>query len=111
MNDVVPNYIELTTVDLARARTFYGDALALVFTDYGPAYAAVESGPAEVGFRVVEMQTPPMPLFESKALEDTLARVERAGGRVVSPVTPYPGGRRFEFLDPDGHRIGVYQRA
>jgi predicted enzyme related to lactoylglutathione lyase len=111
MNDVIPNYIELTTVDLSRARAFYTEALACAFTDYGPDYAAVEGGPTEVGFRVVAAPTPPMPLFESKALEETLAHVERAGGRVVSPITPYPGGRRFEFLDPDGHRIGVYQRV
>jgi predicted enzyme related to lactoylglutathione lyase len=111
MSEVIPNYIELTTSDLPRARSFYADALGFTFTDYGPAYAAVEGGPAELGFRAAEKTAPPMPVFESAALEASLARVERAGGQIVSPITPYPGGRRFEFLDPDGQRIAVYQRA
>lgn len=111
MPTVVPNYLELTTTDLPRAQRFYEAALGFVFTPYGPAYAAVEGGPAEVGLRSAEVLAPPMPVFESDDLEASLTAVEAAGGRVVSPITAYPGGRRFELLDPDGHRVAVYQRA
>jgi predicted enzyme related to lactoylglutathione lyase len=111
MATVTPNYLELTSSDLPRTQRFYEQALGFAFTGYGPGYAAVEGGPAEVGFRVAAAPVAPMPVFESDDVEASLVAVEAAGGQVVSPITPYPGGRRFEFLDPDGHRIAIYQRA
>ena len=42
-------------------------------------------------------------------LEETLAGVERAGGRVTRPIFAFPGGRRFHFTDPHGHELAVMQ--
>ena len=111
MPTVTPNYIELTSADLDRTRQFYAAALGFVFTPYGPGYTAVEGGPAEVGFRRADAPAPPLPVFESDDVDTSLSRFIAAGGTVVLPITSYPGGRRFEGLDPDGHRIAVYQRA
>ncbi len=42
------------------------------------------------------------------ALEDALARVEKAGGEVVSDVISIPAGRFAYCRDPDGNSIGVF---
>ena len=44
----------------------------------------------------------------SEALEDTLRRVEQAGGAVVRPVFRFPGGRRFHFAEPGGNELAVW---
>ena len=44
----------------------------------------------------------------STALEDSLAKVEVAGGRITKPIFAFPGGRRFQFTDPDGYELAVW---
>lgn len=111
MPTVIPNYLELTTTDLGQARAFYEAALGLRFTPYGTEYAAAEGGPTEVGLRRAPTAAPPLPVFEADDLEAVLAALQVAGGVLVRDIYPYPGGRRFEALDPDGNRIAVYQRS
>jgi len=45
----------------------------------------------------------------SEDLDGSVAAVEAAGGRLVTPPEAYPGGRRFTFTDPAGNVLGVYQ--
>ena len=44
----------------------------------------------------------------STALEDSLAKVEVAGGRITKPIFAFPGGQRFQFTDPDGYELAVW---
>lgn len=108
---ITPNYLELTVGDLDEARTFYGAALGFDFTDYGDDYTAVEGGPVEIGLSSSDSGAPvaPLPVFESDDLEAALADVRQAGGRVVREPYDFPGGRRFQFLDPSGNEIAIYQ--
>ena len=59
------------------------------------------------------MRTPVSPLvvLYSTALEDSLVRVEQAGGRITKPIFAFPGGRRFQFTDPDGYELAVWSAA
>lgn len=41
-------------------------------------------------------------------LEATLARIERAGGRIEKPIFSFPGGRRFHFCEPSGNEFAVW---
>lgn len=41
--------------------------------------------------------------------EEAMARVEKAGGKVVSPVIDIPPGRFFYGLDLDGNSIGLFE--
>ncbi|MGL5865604.1 MAG: VOC family protein [Dermatophilaceae bacterium] len=41
-------------------------------------------------------------------LDASLAAVRAAGGIIVQEPFDFPGGRRFEFTDPDGHQVGVW---
>ena len=106
-----PNYLELAATDLPATKAFYTRALGFSFTDYGPGYAAVEGGAVQIGLRAAEAAAPPLPVFETRELEAALAAVEAAGGKIVAPIFSYPGGRRFEFVDPAGNRVAIYQTA
>ncbi|WP_164119169.1 VOC family protein [Sphingorhabdus sp. Alg239-R122] len=109
MTKVTPNYVEMKAVDLMATKTFYTKALGFKFTDYGPEYAAVEGGPVQLGFASGEEPAAPMPTFETDNLEAALNAVEKAGGAVKVPIFVFPGGRRFQFLDPSGNEVAIYQ--
>lgn len=120
MSDATLDYVELPATDLAAAKAFYASAFGWAWTDYGPTYAAARSGSIEVALNA---EAPPGPAHEAGAenavgpflllgttrLDAVEAAVREAGGRIVTPTYPYPGGVRFHFADPSGNVLGVYQ--
>lgn len=106
---ITPNYLELSAPDLAASRSFYEQALGFSFTDYGDAYAAVEGGPVVIGLAAGSDPAVPLPTFETDDLEQAKAAVLAAGGRITREPFDYPGGRRFQFLDPGDNELAIYQ--
>lgn len=43
-----------------------------------------------------------------KALTASLTSVREAGGTIVKEPFPFPGGCRFQFLDPAGNELAVW---
>lgn len=109
MPKIIPNYLEMKATDLGASKTFYEKAFGFAFTDYGPDYAAVEGGPVQIGIAAGEEPPAPMPTFETDDLEAALAQVKAANGQIVKEVFAYPGGQRFECLDPSGNRLAIYK--
>lgn len=110
------SYIEFGVTDLAATRAFYESAFGWQFNDYGPAYSGIRSpeGDGEVGG--LNPGTPPnaagpLVLLFSDDLDASVVAVEEAGGVVVAGPYDFPGGRRFEFTDPSGNRLGVFADA
>lgn len=106
-------YIEFGVTDLDAARTFYESAFGWEFNVYGPDYSGIRSpdGIGEVGglnANADPSTSGTLILLFSVDLESSVEEVESAGGTVIAPPYDYPGGRRFEFLDPSGNRLGVY---
>lgn len=106
---ITPNYLELSAADLAASRSFYEQALGFSFTAYGDSYAAVEGGPVEIGLAAGTDPAVPLPVFETDDLEAALGAVVAAGGRITREPFGYPGGRRFQFLDPADNELAIYQ--
>lgn len=107
------NYIEFNVTDMARSQQFYQAAFGWKFTDYGPEYAGIrkQAGEGETGgFRLVEQSVPggPLVILYSSDLESSFASVREAGGEISSEILEFPGGRRFQFLDPDGVELAVW---
>jgi len=48
--------------------------------------------------------------FSVISLDDLLTRLERKGGKVLSPAKDSPWGRRAVILDPIGHKVELLQR-
>ena len=105
------DYLELPAraARSTRVKAFYSAAFSWSFTDYGPTYSAFDEG-LEGGFQAEAAEAPakPLPVLYSENLEETLAAVEAAGGQIVRPIFPFPGGRRFHFTDPAGNELAVW---
>ena len=103
------NYVELPVSDIAAARSFYEQAFGWEMTQFGPSYAATLTGDTDVGLQAdaAEATRAPLPVIEVLDLEAALAAVEAAGGRIARPIFAFPGGRRFQFLDPSGNEVAA----
>lgn len=109
------DYIEFPVADLERAKRFYAEAFGWTFNDYGEQYVGIRrpgGNPEQEagGFRPVDSVTPGgvLVILYSDDLEASLARVRSAGGEITAEPFSFPGGRRFEFADPDGHVLAVW---
>ena len=112
----VLDYVEIAVEDLAAAKAFYGAALGWEFNDYGGEYAGIRDSrdpSREVGG--LNPVTPSsrgggvLALVRTEDADEAQASVLAAGGRIETPMSEYPGGRRFTFADPWGNVIGVYE--
>jgi predicted enzyme related to lactoylglutathione lyase len=104
-----PNFIELPAHDLERAKAFYRSVFAWDLTDFGPTYACTMTGDVDVGLQAdaAEASKSPLPVICVTDLESAFAAVAAAGGKIVKPIFAFPGGRRFQFLDPSGNELAV----
>lgn len=110
------SYVELGVTDLVATRAFYESAFGWEFNDYGGAYAGIKSvsGNGEIGGlnpQAKPSDSGPLILLYSQDLDASVASVTQAGGTIAAPPYDYPGGRRFEFFDPSGNRLGVFTTA
>ena len=107
------NYVEFPAKDLAETKTFFQSVFGWSFVDYGPEYTAFENQGLDGGFFQSDLASSPQKgaaliVFYSNQLEDTLAKVEKAGGSIVRPIYSFPGGRRFHFTEPSGNEFAVW---
>jgi len=107
------DYVEFPASDFDAVQAFYEKAFAWEFTDYGPEYRAYSDGKIEGGFRkssaVSSTETgAALVVLYARDLEDTRDRVLECGGRIVTDIFSFPGGRRFQFADPHGNELGVW---
>lgn len=107
------NYVEFHSSDLPATKKFYGDVFGWEFQDYGPEYVAFSGAGLDGGFFLSEKSSSSdggavLVVFYSERLEETLAKVEAAGGKIIKPVFSFPGGRRFHFADPSGNEFAVW---
>ena len=111
------NYVELRATDLAESKRFYSEAFGWEWVDYGPTYAAITGAGLDGGIRLDEenrepsVRPPVLPalvILYAQDIEAAEARVRSAGGEIVKPIFPFPGGRRFHFLDPAGNELAVW---
>ncbi len=114
------DYVELPAPQLEQTKQFYSRVFGWDWTEYGPSYVAHEGGAVEVGLNGAGTAAPahapgsedpigPFVLISCSDIEAKQTEVVAAGGEIISAIYPYPGGRRFHFLDPSGNVLGVYQ--
>lgn len=107
------DYIEFAVTDIARAKAFYGAAFGWSFTDYGPTYCEFSDGRMKGGFDATNAVRTggPLVILYGADLAGAVARVEAAGGTIVKPIFAFPGGRRFQFIDPEGYELAVWSES
>jgi len=106
------NYVEFPVTDITASKTFYTEAFGWTYTDYGPTYASFDNAGIDGGFDAESGKKPStdgaLVVMYAKDLEACLERVKKAGGEVTKPIFDFPGGRRFQFLDPNGNELAVW---
>lgn len=107
------NYIEFSAPDVEAVKRFYGAAFGWTFTDYGPDYVAFSDGKLEGGFERGTTRPPkgPLVILYTTELEALAEAVTRHGGTITEPIFPFPGGRRFHFLDTAGNELAAWSDA
>ena len=111
--DLKIDYIELPAQDLDAAQAFYEQTFNWTFTDYGPDYRAFSDGSFNGGFYRAGRQSSTasgaaLVVMYALDLEQTREAVMAAGGAIVKDIFPFPGGRRFQFTDPNGNELAVW---
>jgi len=109
-NDQRIDYIEFPARDLSITKAFYGSLFGWTFEDYGPDYCAFNDGRLSGGFytsseyvcggALVVIYSDNIELMKTKALE--------LGAKLTKDIFEFPGGKRFQFLDPNGHELSVW---
>ncbi|WP_265563139.1 VOC family protein [Sphingomicrobium arenosum] len=105
------DYVELPVTDTAATKAFYEQAFGWDLAEFGPDYAATLTGDTDIGLSgdAAEKPAAPLPAIRTDDLEALLEQVIAAGGRLEKPIFAFPGGRRFEAVDPSGNRFAVYE--
>lgn len=113
-------WFEIPTADFDRARRFYENVLDVTLNEHpfdGSRIAMFASEGGGVGGCLDEgsKSTPSLHgtlvyLDVDGRLDATLARIESAGGRILVPKTPLPGGMGSvaHFADTEGNRVGLH---
>jgi uncharacterized protein len=119
------NWVEIPTTDIERAKTFYHTILGkegpkLREENFGDVlYAFLPMEPGYSGGALVQHknyapgqgQGVCVYLVVQGDLNETLARVESAGGKVVIPKMPLGDmspGFMAQFIDSEGNRLGLW---
>lgn len=107
------NYVEFPARNIAATKAFFSSVFGWVFTDYGPEYTSFKDQGTNGGFYKSDGASSTgtggaLIVLYSDTLEDVQERVERAGGSILKPIFPFPGGRRFHFAEPSGNELAVW---
>ncbi len=104
------NYIELYTNDIPAVKNFYTQAFQWEFTDYGPSYTAFSKSGLEGGFELTntKITNGALVVLYHNNLEHIKQKVIECNGTITRDIFSFPGGRRFQFLDPTGNELAVW---
>jgi len=107
------NYVELPAENIEATKTFFEKVFAWSFVDYGAEYTAFSNQGLDGGFYKSDKFSSTdngsaLIVFYSDNLEQTLSKIETAGGTIIKPIFEFPGGRRFHFTDPNKNEYAVW---
>ena len=107
------NYVEFPSKDIEVTKEFFTSVFGWSFVDYGHEYAAFSNAGIDGGFFKSDLTSSSekggaLIVFYSKELEKTQSKIEDAGGLLLKPIYPFPGGRRFHFTDPGENEYAVW---
>ena len=106
------NFIEFQTTDIPKMKQFYGESFGWEFTDFGTEYCDIKNAGIAGWFgKMKEIETHCMAILYHDNLKEAQKIIEKNGGTVVVPIFSFPGGSRFEFLDPSGNRLAVWKKG
>lgn len=108
-NDQNPpiDYIEFTSPDVEATQAFFTQAFGWSYIDYGPDYKDIQGAGLGGGIERGELRAP-LPVLRTQDLEGMLEKVKAAGAKITQDIFEFPGGRRFQFMEPGGTEMAVW---
>ena len=104
------NYVEFKAKDLEKIKEFYTVSFNWTFTDYGPTYIAFSESGLQGGFEKTENEivNGALVVLYHKNLDLIKNKIIESNGNISKDIFPFPGGRRFHFIDPAGNELAVW---
>ena len=107
------SYIEFQTKSIAGVKEFYSKVFGWSFQDWGPDYASCSGAGVSGGFAFAPAAGDgptlgPLVVLYAQDLKTAEEAVVAAGGKIVTPVFAFPGGKRFHFSDGWGNVLAVW---
>jgi len=105
------DYVEIPVTNLAKAREFFTALFGWSFQEWGDNYMSYNDGRLDGGFRRASEPAPAtgvLVVFFSTDLDRDLDRVQELGATISEQIFPFPGGRRFHFVDPTGTEYAIW---
>jgi uncharacterized protein len=113
LNDLQIDYIEYPARDIAATKAFYSSLFGWKFEDYGPDYTCFLDGRISGGFfrsedficggALVVIFADDLVAMRAKAIE--------LDAQITKDIFEFPGGKRFQFLDPNGHELSIWSHT
>ncbi len=96
--------------ELQKTTHFFSEVFGWQYKDWGGVYRDTADSGLMSGVIATEQGKPKMPLVVVYVnnLEEAKERIVQAGGTVILDIYPFPGGRRFHFMDPSGNELAVW---
>ncbi len=109
------NYIEFKVKHMEQTKSFYGKVFGWTFNEYSPTYVGIRGDQGEVGgfFCNPEFSGGTgavLVVLYSDDLDESLRAVRSIGAVITEDIFEFPGGRRFQFLDPSGNELAVWSK-
>lgn len=108
------DYVEIPVTDIRKAREFCEAMFGWSFQEWGDDYVSFNDGRLDGGFRRAPDPAPAtgvLLVFYSENLERDVEKVKELGGTISEDIFPFPGGRRFHFVDPAGTEFAIWSDA
>ncbi len=104
------NYIELKANNLEKVKVFYSHCFGWKFEDFGPDYVSFSKSGLRGGFEKSEgtVNNGTLVVLYHKNLDEIKTKIVEAGGEISKETFSFPGGSRFQFLDPSGNKLAIW---
>ncbi|MEP5338829.1 MAG: VOC family protein [Algibacter sp.] len=104
------NYVEFKAKNLEKTKAFYSTCFNWVFTDYGPTYIAFTESGLDGGFEKTDKPiiNGVLVVLYHENLNSIKDKIIAANGIISKAIFSFPGGHRFQFLDPSGNELAVW---
>ncbi len=108
--NILINYIEFKSTNLEETKIFYSHLFGWEFTDYGDRYTAFSGAGIDGGFELTDqkIENGALVVLYHGHLERILEKLKEAKATITVPILSFPGGRRFQFLDPSGNELAIW---
>jgi hypothetical protein len=104
------SYVEFKAKDIDKIKEFYSVTFSWSFKDYGATYVSFSESGLAGGFEKSEAEITNSVLVvlyhENLALIKN--KIIESHGKISKDIYPFPGGRRFHFIDPSGNELAVW---